>query len=271
MPIGGRDLKTLAVYSTGGKEMLWEVIPTGIEELDSMLGGGILDDSIVLITYDTNSFGWVLAVEVFRSLLQKNGFGVISNYSLPYSLLSKYAATLGFDIDRAGRENKLAIIDIFGSINGVKLDYPYIYYPSRIDASTFLPKLVDVYYELLKKANNRKPIGLTISMDGFAHIFDEETVIKLLRRNMILKEKAKFSENRKRPITVALMNKDRVSKSFLSWVSHYSEHIIDFEPTSRPGIERIIVRKSLLPEFEPSEAEFFYSRGRMLIRNIEKV
>ncbi len=267
----GKRLKNLGGTNILGKRMKWKVIPTGIEELDSMLGGGILDDSIVLITYDTNSFGWVLAIEIFRSFLNRNGFGVVTNYSLPYSLLSKYAGTVGFDIERAGRENELAIIDIFGAVNGVKLDYPYLYYPPHIDASTFLPKIVEVYYEILKKAGNRKPIGLTIGMDGFAHIFDEETVIKLLRRNMVLKEKAKFSENRERPITVMLMNRDRVSRSFISWVSHYSEHIIDFEPIPRPGIERIIIRKSLLPEFEPSEAEFLYSRGKMRIRNVEKV
>jgi len=251
--------------------MQWKVFPTGINELDSMLGGGLLDDSMMLVTYDMHSFGWVLAVEVFKALVDRGGFGVVTNYSLTYSLLSKYAGLAGFSIEDAGREKRLAIIDVFGAVNNVRMECPYIFYPSELDASTFLPKMVETYYRILKLVGDRKPIGITIGVDGFASLFNEDTVIRLIRRNMILKEKAKFSEKRQRPINILLLNKDRVSKFFISWVSHYSEHIIDFEPTSKPGLERIIVRKSLLPDFEPSTAEFVYSRGRIKIRNIERV
>lgn len=251
--------------------MEWKVFPTGISELDSMLGGGLLDDSVLLVTYDMHSFGWVLAVKVFKSLVDRNGFGVVTNYSLPYSLLAKYSGLAGFTLDDAGREGRLAIIDVFGAVNNVKIDRPYVFYPSGLDASTFLPKMVNMYYRILEHLGDRKPIGITIGIDGFASLFDEETVIRLFRRNMIMKERAKFTEERKRPINIMLLNKDRVSKSFISWISHYSEHIIDFEPTRKPGLERIIVRKSLLPEFEPSTAEFVYSRGEIKIRNIERV
>ena len=263
-------LKNLDGDLLGGNHMEWKIIPTGIKELDAMLGGGILDDSVVLVVYDTNSFGWVLAAEVFRSLVERNGFGIITNYSLPYSLLSKYAGVPGIDLDEAGLEGKLAIVDVFGAMYGIKLDRPHLYYLPHVDASTFLPKIVEVYYRILQTTGNRKPIGLTVGLDGFAHIFDEETVIRLLRRNMMLKEKAKATENRERPITIMLLNRDRVSRAFISWVSHYSEHILEFEPTSRPGVERIIARKSLLPDFGPSEAEFFYSRGKMRIRLPER-
>ncbi|WP_157722460.1 hypothetical protein [Thermococcus gorgonarius] len=36
--------------------------------------------------------------------------------------------------------------------------------------------------------------------------------------------------------------------------------------TERPGLEIMILRKSLLPEFTPSEAEFRYSRGKFEIK-----
>ena len=56
--------------------MEWNVVPTGIKELDAMLGGGVLDDSVLLIIYDTNSFGWVLSVKLFKSFLDRGCFGV---------------------------------------------------------------------------------------------------------------------------------------------------------------------------------------------------
>ncbi|WP_157721576.1 hypothetical protein [Thermococcus pacificus] len=52
---------------------------------------------------------------------------------------------------------------------------------------------------------------------------------------------------------------------------HYTEHIMDFESTSRQVIERIVIKKSFLLEFEPSKGEFLYSRGKIKIRNVEKV
>jgi len=245
-----------------------DVIPTGIKELDAMLGGGVLDDSIVLLIYETNSFGWVLSIEMFRSFLDRGCFGVITNYSLPVGLLEKYASMVGFDLEEKGNSGELAIIDVFGAVHGMDLGIPYVYSPGRIDSSTFLPKLVELYYGILRKAGDRKPIGLTVGMDGFAKIFDEETAMKILRRNVMMKEAARLREERVRPINIMIVNRDRVSKGYISWLFHYAEHVIDFEPTERPGLERMIIRKSILPDFEPSMAEFVYSRGQIKIRRI---
>ncbi len=248
--------------------MEWTVVPTGIKELDVMLGGGVLDDSVVLITYDTNSFGWVLSIELFKSFLDKGCFGIVTNYSLPIGLLEKYAGMLDFDLEEHGLAGELIIIDVFGAAHDIRLNVPYVYSPGRVDASTFLPKMVELYYDILKQAGDRKPVGLTVGMDGFAQIFDEETTMKILRRNIMMKEAARVSEDRLRPINIMIVNKDRVSKKFLSWLFHYAEHVIDFEPTERPGIEKMIIRKSLLPDFEPSLAEFTYSKGKIKIRRI---
>ncbi len=248
--------------------MKWNIVPTGIKELDTMFGGGVLDDSIVLIIYDTNSFGWVLSIAMFKSFLDRGGFGVVTNYSLPIGLLEKYAAMMGFDVEERGNSGQLAIIDVFGASHDVALDIPYVYSPGRIDSNTFLPKMVEVYYNILEKAGGRKPVGLTVGMDGFAQIFDENTAMKILRRNVMMKEAARVSERRERPVNIMIVNRDRASKKYISWLFHYAEHVIDFEPTERPGLEKMIVRKSLLPEFEPSFAEFTYSKGRIKISRV---
>jgi len=245
--------------------MQGEVIKTGIYELDSMLGGGLLDDSIVLVVYDTNSFGWVLAVEIFKALVNQNGFGIVTNYSFPMSLLQKYGNMLGFDVKQLGESRDIAIIDVFGAVNGLTIDLPFVYSPGGIDASTFLPKMVSVYYELLSAVKGRKPIGLTITMDGFAHLFGEDSAMKLFQKNMVMKEAARTTEKRKRPINILLLNRDRISGRFISWISQYAEHIIEFKRSEIPGLEKMIVRKSLLPEFEPCTAEFRFSKGKMRI------
>lgn len=251
--------------------MEWNVVPTGIKELDAMLGGGVLDDSVLLIIYDTNSFGWVLSVKLFKSFLDRGCFGVVTNYSLPIGLLEKYGRMMGFDVEERGKSGQLAIIDVFGASHDLTLDIPYVYSPGRIDSSTFLPKMVELYYEILKKSRGRKPIGLTVGMDGLAQIFDEETAMKILRRNIMMKEAARVTERRERPINIMIVNRDRVSKKYISWLFHYAEHVIDFEPTERPGLEKMIIRKSLLPDFEPSLAEFTYSKGQIKIRRIRGI
>lgn len=80
-----------------------EVIPTGIRELDSLLGGGLLEDSTLLVVYETASFGWFLAIEVFRRLLSRGGFGVVTNYSFPFLLLERYGNVIHYDVVREGR------------------------------------------------------------------------------------------------------------------------------------------------------------------------
>ncbi|MBP1911562.1 hypothetical protein [Thermococcus stetteri] len=97
-------------------------------------------------------------------------------------------------------------------------------------------------------------------------LFGEEATIKILRRNMALKVKARESENRPRPLNIFLLNRDRVSPKFIAWLSQYAEHVVDFTTTEILGVERMVVRKSLLPEFTPSEAEFRFSKGRFEIK-----
>jgi hypothetical protein len=242
------------------------VIPTGIRELDSLLGGGLLEDSTLLISYETTSFGWVLAIEVFRKLLAEGGFGIVTNYSFPFLLLERYAKSIRYDVFKEGVEGKLVVLDVFGSVNGVRLDYPFVYYIPGVDSTTFLDKTVSVYRRILKLAENRRPIGISVTLDGMVDLFGEEATVRILRRNIAMKMRAREEEKeRPRPVNIFLLNRDRVSTRFIAWLSQYMEHVIEFRITEKPGIERMVVRKSLLPEFIPVEAVFKFSRGRFEI------
>ncbi|WP_457742285.1 hypothetical protein [Thermococcus sp.] len=244
--------------------MEYRVIKTGIAPLDSMLGGGIIEDSLFLIVYDMRSFGWTLGVEILRRFLSSGWFGVITNYSLPYTLMCKYAASVNFNLEKLGESERLSIIDVFGSVNGIPPKESFVHTLGNIDGSTFLPKVVSMYSRLVE--GKEKRIGLTVTLDGFTAIFGEELAVKILQRNIALKDAAARTQNGTRPVNIFLLNRDRVSKRFLSWVSQYSEHIVEFLPTEIPGVERMLVRKSLLPDFKPGIAEFHFFKGKMQIK-----
>ncbi|MDV3104713.1 RAD55 family ATPase [Thermococcus waiotapuensis] len=113
-----------------------EVLSTGIPLLDEALGGGLLEDSNLLITYDTYSNGWGLAVEILRNRIREGDFGVILDYVLPLTPLRMELGMLNFDVEKEGKAGNLAIVDIFSSFH--KLDYgeDYVY-----TGSTWIPRL----------------------------------------------------------------------------------------------------------------------------------
>jgi len=242
--------------------MGYKVFKTGIDALDRMLGGGIIEDGILLVVYNTGSYGWALGVEVFGKFIERGWYGVITSYSLPYRLLRKYSTAVRFGLHAFGREGRLAVVDVFGSVNGVQPREPYVYSLGYVDGSTFLPKILALYKRLI--VSNPRRIGLAVTMDGFVEIFGEDTGMRILKKNMALKESYPRSESEE-VLNVFLINRDRVSPRFLSWLSQYAEHIVELRPTERPGVENLVVLKSLLPEFEPSTGVFKFRKGRVEI------
>ncbi|WP_460129370.1 hypothetical protein [Thermococcus prieurii] len=249
-------------------KMGYKVFRTGIDALDKMLGGGIIEDGILLIVYNTGSYGWALGVEVFKKFIERGWYGVITSYSLPYRLLMKYSTAVRFGFHTFGTEGRLAVIDVFGSVNGVQPREPYVYSLGYVDGSTFLPKILTLYKRLI--LGKPKRIGLTVTMDGFVEIFGEDAGMRILKKNIALKESYPRSDVDE-VLNVFLINRDRVSSRFLSWLSQYAEHIVEFRPTERPGVENLVVLKSLLPEFEPSTGIFKFKKGRVGIRLLSEI
>lgn len=244
-----------------------QVVSTGIKELDEMMGGGLLDDSTLLVIYDASSFGWTVGVQVFRRITESGGFGVITSYSFPVSLLEKYALTMHYDVLGEGSAGNLAIIDVIGSIYNLNTRLPFVYYSGSLDSETFLPKMEATYRRILKEqSKGRKPVGISVTIDALPDLFGEEAAMKILRRSLVMKELALMQEDMPRPVDIFLLNRERASRRFIEWLSQYAEHIIEFKPTGTPGVERMLVRKSLLPSFTPSEAEFRFKQGNIEIR-----
>ncbi|AIF70366.1 hypothetical protein PAP_09960 [Palaeococcus pacificus DY20341] len=243
-----------------------QILSTGIEKLDNALGGGLLEDSVTLIVYDTYSLGWGLAIKILENRIKNGDFGVIINSVLPLSSLATELGMTGFNIYKCAESGDLGIIDIFASVNKITYPYPFIYSAEEMDVSTFLPKYANLYRRMLKeRIKDRRPVGVTITMDGSAFLFGEDQVIKILQRNLTLKETARMTETRKRPLNIMLLNRDRVSRKFISWIALYSQYIIEFQSSEGSETEKMVVRKSPLPNFDPQAYEFRLRGGSIRI------
>ncbi|WP_042699203.1 RAD55 family ATPase [Thermococcus sp. PK] len=242
-----------------------ELIKTKIPQLDEALGGGILEDSIVLITYDTYSQGWTLAFEILRNRIEDGDFGVIINSVVPISMLNLELKRINFDLNEKGENGDLGIIDIFASFYGINYQQPYVYY-ENMDRETYLPKFMNLYRKMLKeRIKDRRPIGIQVTADGFVFLLGEEIELRNLQKNLAEKEKALLYEKRKRPINITLLNRDRVSSRYISWLSLYSQYQIDFSSQEGEVEEKMIVRKAPSPNFKPATYTFKIENGKIII------
>ncbi|WP_461864341.1 RAD55 family ATPase [Thermococcus sp.] len=247
-----------------------ELLSTGIERLDSAIGGGFIEDSIFLVIYDTYSYGWALGVKILENRIKEGDFGIIINNSMPVTPLSMELKGIDFDLYSYGEKGDLGIIEVFGSFYGIDYDIPYVYTTRGVDISTYLPKFTELYRKMLKKiGNDRRVTGVNVTLEGLAFLLGEKNMIKILQRNLAEKEKARLTENRKRPLNIFLLNRDRVSKEFVSWISLYSQYIVEFRSTLSAS-EEMFVRKSPLPDFEPRRYEFRIKRGKIMIRQLSQ-
>ncbi|ASJ02083.1 hypothetical protein A3L09_01780 [Thermococcus profundus] len=243
------------------------VVGTGIKDLDEMLGGGLIRGGIILFVYDASSFGWTVGVQIFRRIIEDgNGFGIVTSYSFPPSLLEKYALSMNYDVLEHASHGELVIIDVLGSLYDARVDLPFVYYPGKLDPETFLAKLEATYRKIFsERLGGRTPIEISVTMDALPSLFGEEAAIKILRRSLVNKELTLVKEEGWRPTNIFLINRERASRYFLEWLSQYAEHIIEFRPSETPGVERMIVKKSLLPDFVPRTAEFRFKKGEIEI------
>lgn len=236
-----------------------EILSTGIPLLDEALGGGLFEDSNLLIIYDTYSRGWALGFEIMRRRMEMGDLGVILNSVLPITPLRMELGAINFNIDELGREGKLAVIDVFSSFYGLKYSENYIYTDPTIDVSTFLPKYNQLYRRILReRIGGRRPVGVDVTVDGMTSLLGEKNFIRAFQRLMALKERARISENRKRPLNIFLLNRSRASEELVSWMALYSQYVIEFRPTENPGIERMLVRMSPLPDFVPAAKGYVF-------------
>ncbi|NJE11010.1 hypothetical protein [Thermococcus sp. MAR1] len=234
-----------------------EILSTGIPLLDEALGDGLIEDSNLLIIYDTYSKGWALAFEILKNRIKLGDFGVIIDSVLPISSLEMELRAIDFDLKSEGEAGNIAVIDVFSSFYGIEYPLDFVYTDVSLDVGTFIPKYEKVYRKLLSKhIRDRRPVGIDVTIDGLAFLFGTENFISTFQRLIAEKEKARITEKRKRPLNIFLLNKGRASEELVAWISLYSQYVIEFSSSNAPFEETMVIRKSPLPEFNPLKSQY---------------
>ncbi|AEH24111.1 hypothetical protein [Pyrococcus yayanosii] len=205
--------------------------------------------TVVSIIHDTYSAGWQIFFGIIAELLEKGYFPVISNYNLPLPNLFKRASAVGLNMRRELENDKMAIIDVFGSKYGLTYDFKNTYYLQGVDPDTLNPKISMIYDMLRPKMKGKELIRAVYTLGGAAMMLGEEEVLKLLSIT-VAQRIIQFPNS----ILLMLMNRDVLSKRFIAWVSEMSDYVIvtRSELTSEGIMERLYVVKSPSEGFMPS-------------------
>jgi len=230
-----------------------QVVTSGLANIDHAIGGGIVKNSSLLVIYDSFSLGWALPFEILKYQISNGSLGVIINYNLPIPRLILRAKSLGLDIDREGKEGNLVIIDVFGSKYDFYHPGDYVYRIEGFNPETYIPKLEQIYREIFRKTEKKEVVDFVFSLDGMAFELGEERSIKLIKRllsNRIINGHHLFS--------LYLLNRDRVSKGFLSWNIEFNDYVLEFSSRKEDYsiLEQMYVFKSPLSKFEPQVYQY---------------
>jgi len=240
--------------------------------------------STIAIVYDTYSSAWQIPLVFLKYVLERGGFGVISNYTLPMSSLIRKASSIGLNIKKELLNGRMAIIDLFGTrYSASKPNLPNVFYLDKVEPETINPKIERIYtLSLSGVIGDRHLIRVIYTLDGAAMMLGEDHTLKLL--NQTPSYTSRVLEN---STAVLSLNQDVVSKRFVAWTSGISDVVLtvrtflkegemreylyvtaapceDFEPavyilrvTRKKGIERFRIRKvnGSAPELGPSAEE----------------
>jgi len=150
----------------------------GIKELDETLGG-VVEKSLILIhEADPRSLGKFLAFEIMRRKLDSDNLVGYFNIGTPLPALVSVMEKVGINWKKHLSENRLMIIDTFGSIYDIKRDLENVWYLRKpIDIDTLNDKYIKVIgahkqkWAELGMFEGRELWGVTVSMSDYLSIF----------------------------------------------------------------------------------------------------
>ncbi|QDA31064.1 hypothetical protein FH039_04845 [Thermococcus indicus] len=224
----------------------------------------ILHRSTVAVIYDAYSSAWQMLFLLLREAMENEYFAVISNYSVPLrSLISRFQS-VGVDAEDALIDDKLAIIDVFGSrYSPLRPKIRNVFYLDRVEPETINPK-VDMIYcgPLRERLKSDRAVRMVYTLDGAAMMLGEEQTLKLLNQTIAHKS-VRFPES---SLFLAL-NADMVSRRFAAWVSNVSDYVILAKSWIREDHvkELLYFIKAPYADFEPGVYSLRVSAGKKKI------
>jgi len=225
--------------------------------------------STISLIYDTYSSAWRIPLVILKYAIDNGYFGVVSNYNVPIKTFLRKGSSVGLDVERALKEDRMAIIDLFGTKYGLKKELPNVFYLDKVEPETLNPKIERVYTGPLKEKLSKMPVIRVIyTLDGASIMLGEEQTLRLLNQSLACRALQLPNST-----LVISLNEDVVSRRFVAWVVGISDYVItasshftedglreylylvsapheEFEPTAysfkvtgEKGIEKLKVRK----------------------------
>ena len=210
--------------------------------------------STISIIYDAYSSAWQIPLVILKYAIDNGYFGVVSNYNMPIRALVRKSKTVSLDVEKALREDKMAIIDLFGTRYNSREELPNVFYLDKVEPETLNPKIERIYQGPLREKLSTMPtLRVIYTLDGASVLLGEESTLKLLNQTLACR-----SVQLPHSTLILALNSDVVSKRFVAWVAGISDYVI--KANSRFGEDGIREYLYLISapdeEFEPSAYSF---------------
>ncbi|AEO13937.1 hypothetical protein [Thermococcus sp. AM4] len=227
--------------------------------------------STLAIIYETYSNVWELPFVMAKEFVERDWAVVITNYIRPVEYLLRDLKLAGLNAEESLNEDRLFIIDVFGSRYGLRSDRKNVFYLDSVDPETLNPKIFRIYRErIIPRAQGKRLLRIVYSLHGVTQIAGEEPTVKMFGQVL-----AHYSKIPVESFMVVSLNRDTVSKSFTAWVVELSDYVLLSKVfIGRNRIEEhLYFLKAPIRDFRPEEYLLIKTgktgRERFGIRKIE--
>ncbi|NJE02166.1 hypothetical protein [Thermococcus sp. JdF3] len=209
--------------------------------------GEVIPGGILLVSYGQYSLGWKIGVEYLKREVEKGAFGIILNTTVPVRKLFERARSAGFDIVDAGKNGRLAVIDLFNEETALDFVYPV----ETIDRTLIIPRIEKVTDEINKEHNlaDKRVVGVITTLDGLYELFGEKFLKNMILQYLVRSER--LLRDGYDHWTMFIVNRDTIPKELHAWIVSVSDYVILTEGIMDRAslIENTVLLKSLAPWF----------------------
>ncbi len=209
--------------------------------------GEIIPGGVLLVSYGQYSMGWKIGVEYLKQEIEKGAFGIVLNATVPVRKLFERAKSVGFDILNAGKNGRLAVIDMFNEQTGLD----FVYSIETVDRTLIIPRIEKVMDEICEKYSlqDRTVIGAIATLDGLYELFGGKFLKSMMLQYLIRSER--LLKEGYDHWAILIVNRDTIPKELHSWIISVSDYVILTEGImDRTSlIENTVLLKSLAPGF----------------------